>query len=134
MKVASVQPERLIEGLRKAVVVEFPVPSLPARVFAFIMGKESRMRIGVPHGVENVRVSARNVVLDPVKNEIAYCDSFGYITESEVAAGDGQPYPETVESEVACVVSRRGYYDVKMQVSVNGSVTAKILEAVPVTV
>lgn len=91
-------------------------------------------RRGIPHGVENVLIRARNVRVMDRGQSIAYCNSHSYEALETVPPGDEGQYPQEGVTDVACKVPRDGFYDVLMRVSVNGTMHVRIEQFEPCTV
>ncbi len=85
------QPERLVAGLQSA---KIPVVDEEAQSFLsrLIGVKPSPVRHGLPHGVENVRLRAKDFFVDD-KGILRFCYTHDYEALSVVPKGDGLPYP-----------------------------------------
>ena len=143
MKMASIQPEVLAANLQAASIPDEPTPA-PAKtgggVMAFLGLKPqaaplvpaTRKRVGIPHGVDGVRIHAKRIHVNKETKQVAYCNSFGYEALGTVPIGDDEPYPQMATTNVTCNVPRTGYYNATLVVSVNGAIAVDIQELQPV--
>lgn len=138
----ELQPHRLKDELQRArVVTSFEQPSLPVTAVTkpgLLQSLRTLWRrralpvaipiaTGVPHGVTNAKVKARNIRV--FAGDVYFCPSKDYMVLAHTLAGaDGGVYPPYDRSEmtIGCPVPPDGMYDIQMTVSVNGSTCVHI--------
>lgn len=131
MRAMTIQSHRLVEELHRAAVPKRDQTGVLAMFYSVLDFFLPRM--GIPHGVAELTVTARGVYIRPGDCAVAYCASRDYRAVDPVPKSDGLPYPScaTAQTELNCVVPRAGRYSVIMKVTVNGAITAKIVSATP---
>lgn len=74
-------------------------------------------RIGIPYGVESLRMRAKMVRIKEKGKVLAYCQTHDYTAEVQVPPGDLW-FPNGLETHVICPIPKDGHYNMEFRVSI----------------
>lgn len=114
------QPHVLHDQLQRAAVVDSVPAAAPQRF-------RPEPVYGLPHGVTDAIVYARNIRIDRSHGipEIFFCHSHGYVVDGRTVKGaDGGHYPPCEDTDISagCRIPADGFHTARMRVGVNGAV------------